>query len=646
MLTSLKSLWRSRSKTTRPRGRLRPTVEALEDRLTPSGAGMREQYMLELMNRMRENPAAELPRLLNSPDPDVQFALSYFKVNKQVLTQQWSTLTPAPPLAWSDALASASLDHSKLMLQDNQQSHQLPGEPAPAARDANAGFIGSAGWENCFAYATSIFDCYASWAIDWTNANSNGIQNPPGHRNNIMNASLRQVGIGVVDGPGTGNGTLVGPLAVTADFGTPTNVTPYLLGVVFKDPQGYYLSGVNAEYMFSQGEGLAGVTLTIKGPGGTFTTTTAAAGGYQIQLPPGDYSVTASGGAFGPTQTRWVTVGSQNVHLDFASVASSSLTTAPTLTGPASAKPSAPVTISWTPVPKASSYRIYVTWQSPPLGNPQYPYVQGCEWVMNVSGTSYTWPAGMPQGAGTYWITIYAVDASGYESPVSNTLVLNVTAKSGSGGGSGHLGTAASAFTHSAEYYTNLVTATYQKYLHRAPDGPGLAGWVRGMQAGLTDEQLEAFFIGSAEYIASRGAGPGHWAPWVTSMYQDLLGRTPSPAEVQQWVNGLDLGISTTYVAHGFAASAERETLRVTADYLNYLGRAPTAAEVAQWVKAFEQGWITNEDVLAGFVGSAEYFQKHGAIDWGWLRTAYQDILGRRPDDAGFGAWMRYLDSN
>ncbi len=637
MLTRLKSLWRSRSKTTRPRGRrLRPTMEVLEDRCTPS-AGVHEQYLLELMNRMREHPISELDLLL--ADQGVQQALTYFKVDQQLLRQQFDALQSAPPLAWNDALASSSLGQSQLLVQDDYLAqgiyqgtvdpHNLPGEANLATRVYNAGFNG---WgtvgENIDAFASSMFDCHAGWAIDW-GPTATGIQNPPGHRNHIMDSNFQAVGIGVVKGTGTGDGAHIGPWACTADFGTPVDSKPYLVGVVYKDPHDY------ANY--SEGSGLAGVTLTITGTGGTFTTTTSAAGGYQIQLPPGSYGVTASGGDFGPAQTvGGVVITSHNWHLNFHSISSTSLKAAPTLTGPATAKPGGSATVSWTAVPGASGYHIYLDYESPSgsqgYGGP----------VTDVSGTSFTFSA---LDTGTYWIKVCALDAAGYEAPWSNTIVINAVAKARESLPP-HLHSVAYFFSHSPEQYANLVTAAYQKYLHRAPDALGLAGWVRGMQAGLTDEQLEAFFIGSAEYIASRGAGPGHWAPWVTSMYQDLLGRTPSQAEVQLWVSGLNLGISSAYVAHGFAASAERETQRVTADYVKYLGRVPAAAEVAQWVSAFVQGWATNEYVVAGFVGSAEYFARHGGTDWGWLRTAYQDILGRRPDDAGFAAWMQYLDSN
>jgi streptogramin lyase len=236
--------------------------------------------------------------------------------------------------------------------------------------------------------------------------------------------------------------------------------------------------------------------------------------------------------------------------------------------------------------------------------------------------------------------------------------------------------------THSVEYYTGIITAAYQRYLGRGPDSAGLASWLAQMQSGLTDEHLEAGFLGSPEYIAGHG---GAGAGWVRGMYKDLLGRTPSQAEVDNWVQVLASGVSTTAVAFGFAASSERESNRVTADYLQYLGRNPAATEVAGWVNAFESGAATNEDVVAGFVGSPEYFQKHfgNASDWfasafqalfGYPATqsssvpsylpavantlthsaeyytdiitaAYQRYLGRAPDSAGLASWLAQMQN-
>src|SRR5258708_2711792 len=105
----------------------RPRCEPLEDRFLLA-ARIHEQYLLELTNRMRANPAAELPLLLNSTDPNIQDSLSYFNVDRNLLAQQWASLVPAAPLAWNDILAGTALAHSSLMRDLDMQAHDLPGE--------------------------------------------------------------------------------------------------------------------------------------------------------------------------------------------------------------------------------------------------------------------------------------------------------------------------------------------------------------------------------------------------------------------------------------------------------------------------------------------------------------------------------------
>jgi hypothetical protein len=189
--------------------------------------------------------------------------------------------------------------------------------------------------------------------------------------------------------------------------------------------------------------------------------------------------------------------------------------------------------------------------------------------------------------------------------------------------------------THSREHYDDFVIAAYERYLGREPADSEVAGWASAMQNGLSDEQVEAGFIGSPEYIANHG---GAGAGWVTGMYQDLLGRTPAQSEVAAWVNALNHGMSTTTVAYGFAASFERESMRVQSDYQTYLGRSASAAEVNAWANAFENG-CSNESVVSGFIGSPEYFQAHYSNVNLWLEGLYQDVLNRPIDPAGLQGW-------
>jgi hypothetical protein len=125
-------------------------------------------------------------------------------------------------------------------------------------------------------------------------------------------------------------------------------------------------------------------------------------------------------------------------------------------------------------------------------------------------------------------------------------------------------------------------------------------------------------------------------------MYHDLLSRAPSQAEVDGWVAALNNGETPQQVAYGFAASPEREGIRVTSDYISYLGRSPSQAEANGWVTAFENGY-SNEDVVAGFVGSPENFTRHGNNIDVWIESAYLSILGRLPSAAEVQGWHNVL---
>jgi hypothetical protein len=158
---------------------------------------------------------------------------------------------------------------------------------------------------------------------------------------------------------------------------------------------------------------------------------------------------------------------------------------------------------------------------------------------------------------------------------------------------------------HSAEYFATIITPAYQRFLGRAADAAGLAFWVSQMQQGLTDEQLEAGFIGSPEFYSVSG---GTDKSWVDAMYQQLLGRPADATGETFWTQQLQRGQLRSTVALGFAASAERESQHITLDYQTYLGRTPDAAGLSYWLDQFLHHGQTNENLITGFLASDEYF--------------------------------------
>ncbi len=285
-----------------------------------------EQEFLELINRMRTAPVAELNLLLNSNDPAIKAsidgALAFFKTDLTTLKSQWTSLIEVAPLAWSDALNNSAAAHNQAMIVADTQSHQLPGEKSLGARVTDAGYVFTATAENIFTGVESPLQGEAALAIDWGMDDPStpaleaigGIQNPAGHRHILLDANLREVGISVIasSDPTKQN---VGPFVLTEDFGTRTalNGKAYILGVAFDDK--------NVDGYYQAGEGLADVQIKITNVAtkASQTLTVGAAGGYQQLVDPGDYEVEFSrGGTVVQTATTSISAKDpQNVKLDF-----------------------------------------------------------------------------------------------------------------------------------------------------------------------------------------------------------------------------------------------------------------------------------------------------------------------------------------
>lgn len=288
-----------------------------------------EQYMLEMINRMRTRPQQELDLLANinygaattfaspsSADPNVAAALNFFNVRPDILVTQWSALSPTQPLAWNLQLGDSSSTYSQVMIDSDQQGHNLDehknslGQADLAARLIASDYLfvggGTAG-ENVFAFARSVLHGHAAFAIDW-GSTASGIQNPPGHRDLIMNGDMREIGIGIL--AESNSATNVGPLVMTQHFAVDYASDAILTGVAYADG--------NGDAFYTPGEGLANIAIVAidLANGARFSTSTWGAGGYALELAPGAYDVIASGPGVGQVTFPGIVVNSQNLKLD------------------------------------------------------------------------------------------------------------------------------------------------------------------------------------------------------------------------------------------------------------------------------------------------------------------------------------------
>ncbi len=133
---------------------------------------------------------------------------------------------------------------------------------------------------------------------------------------------------------------------------------------------------------------------------------------------------------------------------------------------------------------------------------------------------------------------------------------------------------------------------------------------------------------------------PPHYpvGSYVTAVYQDLFGRTPDPAGLAGWTWALTHGVPYGAVADGITYSDEFRTGLITDAYDDILGRAPDPGGLAAWLAAMRRG-LQIQEMEAGFLGSAEYYDAAGATAEGWVAALYQDVLGRSATDSDIRAW-------
>jgi uncharacterized protein YkwD len=254
-------------------------LECLESRLVPSGYTPTdvEQQFLELLNNARANPSA--------------YGAS--------IGLDLSGVAPSQPLAFNPILIQTARDHSQDMNDRAYFGHDTPEGITPAQRMTAAGFNWTVWAESIAAGYASPADALKALIIDA------GVPDL-GHRIQLLAIGspyslIQQVGVGIVQ-----NGS--GPYTnyYTIDSGTTADTRPFLTGLVSKD--------LNNNGQYDPGEGVGNVTITVSGMG---LTTTWTSGGYSIQVNPGTYTVTATGGGLLAPIVKTVAIGAANVRLNF-----------------------------------------------------------------------------------------------------------------------------------------------------------------------------------------------------------------------------------------------------------------------------------------------------------------------------------------
>jgi uncharacterized protein YkwD len=333
--------------------------DSLEGRqlLSSGGPTDQEQYMLQLINEARTNPAAAATQLSNAVTPQVSATLNYYGVNLQSAASKIASATPLPPVAWDSALANAAQGQSQYQADNQIQSHTGANGSSPADRMTAAGYTNiQSSAENAYAYSASPEEAMQAFLFDW------GVPSD-GHRINIQQPgataqnSFRDVGIGIVQT--NPNNPSIGPMVITQDFGSRPNSQAQLLGVAYYDR-----SGTN---FYQPGEGQSGLQIDAVNlqTGAVTSTQTWDSGGYKLSLPAGQYRVIASLNDQ-VVQTNNITVGDLNIEQDYiltnpwqggtreSAIAAATPQPAPPVAPPQPVTPPVTVSIPQQPAPQPS----------------------------------------------------------------------------------------------------------------------------------------------------------------------------------------------------------------------------------------------------------------------------------------------------
>lgn len=213
----------------------------------------------------------------------------------------------------------------------------------------------------------------------------------------------------------------------------------------------------------------------------------------------------------------------------------------------------------------------------------------------------------------------------------------------------------------SADSAAGQVYRLYGAALGREPDAVGLSHWTSALQSGaISLPGAASAFIGAPESASSYGFQSN--AAFVSTLYQNVLGRPSDAQGLQFWTDAMRAGLGRTDVLLAFSDSGEYraktdgafaeglwivdlEAMDVVRAYVAVLDRLPDAGGLESWTAARNAG-LGQSDLIGGFVGSAEFEARFGGLsNRGFVEQLYRTSLDREADAGGLAAWTHALDA-
>jgi hypothetical protein len=254
-----------------------------------------ETLMVELLNRFRADPKAEAERIAPPGKEGGRGGVDW-----EMFRKETSALPSVPPVVINLDLLDATRRHSHYQILNGMTHEQDAGKPGFTGksfgeRDKKSGYKGSPRSENCFRDASDPWGAHSGFIVDAGPGGAGGMQPERGHRRNMSDGSVKEVGLSGL--PHDGH------LCVTHNFGV--RGSRFAGGVVYVDR--------DANQFYSIGEGVGGVTITASDGSAVQTWTN---GGYTLELR-GSKNVTLKASFMGLSCSKDFEAGKDNVKFDW-----------------------------------------------------------------------------------------------------------------------------------------------------------------------------------------------------------------------------------------------------------------------------------------------------------------------------------------
>lgn len=198
------------------------------------------------------------------------------------------------------------------------------------------------------------------------------------------------------------------------------------------------------------------------------------------------------------------------------------------------------------------------------------------------------------------------------------------------------------------------VYGLYKALLGRAPDALGLESAAAALATGTPSAAIAASILGSGEY-AAKTASPLSDAAYLSSLFTNMLSRTPDAQAQSYFLGELGAGVSRATVASQIATSAEAQGLlqstfsagvavtdataaQVGRLYYGVLGRTPDSQGLAYFASVAKSAGAAG--VAQMMLSSQEFSNTHGTLsDAAYVDGLYMGALGRHADASALTYW-------